>query len=70
MIGSGFSRNARKTRFDARYIPLWRDVANAIFDELYPQSAGGVSNRGPVVTLSVDNVLRLAQEYETAFGRM
>ena len=69
MIGSGFSRNARKTRFDARDIPLWRDIANALFDQLYPQSVGGGSNGRRVVTPSVGNVLRLAQEYETAFGR-
>ena len=69
MIGSGFSRNAQKTRFDAHDIPLWRDIANALFDQLYPQSSGAGSNGGHAITPSVDNVLRLAQEYETAFGR-
>ena len=69
MVGSGFSRNAQKTRFDARDIPLWNDIANELFDQLYPESAGGGSNGAGVVTPSVDNVLRLAQEYETAFGR-
>ena len=69
MIGSGFSRNAQKTRYDARDIPLWNDIANEIFDQLYPESTGSDYNGARVATPSVDNVLRLAQEYETAFGR-
>ena len=69
MIGSGFSRNAQKTRFDARDMPLWTDIAEELFKQLYPQSAGDGSYGAGVVAPSVDNVLRLAQEYETAFGR-
>ena len=69
MIGSGFSRNAQKPRFDARDMPLWTDIAEELFKQLYPQSAGDGSYGAGVVAPSVDNVLRLAQEYETAFGR-
>ena len=69
MIGSGFSRNAQKTRFDARDMPLWIDIAEELFRQLYPEGAGGSSYGGSVVPPSVDNALRLAQEYETAFGR-
>ena len=69
MIGSGFSRNARKTRFDARDMPLWADIAEELFEQLYPESASDGSSATSVVAPSVDNVLRLALEYETAFGR-
>ena len=69
MVGSGFSRNAQKTRFDARDMPLWTDIAQELFTQLYPDSADDGSYGAGVVAPSVDNVLRLAQEYETAFGR-
>ena len=69
MVGSGFSRNAKKTRFDAPDIPLWRDIAKALFNELYPESTNRGYDRVGVATPSVDNALRLAQEYKTAFGR-
>ena len=69
MIGSGFSRNAQKTRFDAPDMPLWADLAEELFRQLYPEGAGGGSYGGGGGPPSVDNALRLAQEYETAFGR-
>ena len=69
MVGSGFSRNAQKTRFDARDMPLWADIANELFRQLYPESANDDSYRSGAITPSIDNVLRLAQEYEAAFGR-
>ena len=60
MVGSGFSQNALKIRPDAEDPPLWRDVVEKMSDKLYPQ-AGGAS--------ATDGHLRIAQEYETAFGR-
>ena len=63
MIGSGFSRNALKARPDANDPPTWRDVAKAVYDKLYPQ--GGDSDLGTATS----DFLRLAQEYEAAFGR-
>ena len=33
MIGGGFSRNAQKTRFDARDMPLWNDIAVELFQQ-------------------------------------
>ena len=69
MVGSGFSRNAAKTRPDAGDPPLWLDIANEIAKELYPGSsnvgATGTSDRA----ILADNALRLAQEYQTGFGR-
>ena len=60
MIGSGFSRNAQKTRFDIPDMPLWADIAEELFRQLYPVGAGGDSYGGGVAPLSVDNALRLA----------
>ena len=62
MIGSGFSRNALKSRPDANDPPTWREVARAVYDKLYPQ--GGEDD---LETATID-FLRLAQEYEAAFG--
>ena len=60
MIGSGFSRNALPDSDDP---PTWREVARAVSDKLYPQ--GGDDDLGTATS----DFLRLAQEYEAAFGR-
>ena len=60
MIGSGFSRNALPDAYDP---PTWREVARAVYDKLYPQ--GGDDDQGTAKS----DFLRLAQEYEAAFGR-
>ena len=61
MVGSGLSRSAVKTRPDAEALPMWRELVETISHRLYPQDAGGTS--------ATDGPLRIAQEYETAFGR-
>ena len=68
MIGSGFSRNALKLRPDAHDPPSWQEVAKAVYEKLYPQS----DNRGSLTleeASTTSGFLRLAQEYEVAFGR-
>lgn len=66
MIGSGFSRNARKIRPDAEDLPTWSKVGRAIHNKLYqPDDNGDDILQAP----GSDNTLRLAQEYEAAFGR-
>ena len=63
MIGSGFSRNALKARPDANDPSTWRDVAKAVYAKLYPQDGDGD------LGTATSDFLRLAQEYEAAFGR-
>lgn len=70
MIGSGFSRNAYKNKPDADDLPTWGELGSALKDKLYPQGDGLSGGRNNGQTPAVDNVLRLAQEYDAAFGRL
>ena len=69
MVGSGFSKNAGKTRYQAEDPPLWRDVAQKMFNELYPEVVADPSNGSDLVQPSAENAPRIAQEYEAAFNR-
>lgn len=62
MVGTGFSGNADSTEPSESEIPLWRDFAREMLHRLYPQYADTES-------VEVSGLLRLAQEYETGFGR-
>ena len=66
MVGSGFSRNADRIIRGDREMPMWQDLGNHFYDALYPSVAGAVgeTDRGPA-----HNNVRIAQEYEAAFGR-
>lgn len=61
MVGSGFSKSALKIRPDAEDLPLWRGLVENMSDKLYPRGTDGAS--------SAEGYLRVAQEYEIAFGR-
>ena len=66
MVGSGFSRNAEPIISGAREMPMWQQLVDHFYDALYPrgtESSGG-NNRRPAT-----NNVRIAQEYEAAFGR-
>ena len=69
MVGAGFSRNAEKARLDAHDVPTWRDLAKAMYDKLYPPGFGESRKSEAAATSGPESWLRLAQEYETAFGR-
>ena len=69
MVGSGYSKNAIKLRHDAEDPPIWRNIAERIYRELYPEQATQDLDIEGVRGISADNALKLAQEYETAFGR-
>ena len=66
MVGSGFSRNAERIIRNGREMPMWQDLVNHFYDTLYPQ--GSTSQSGANDRPATDNV-RIAQEYEAAFGR-
>lgn len=67
MVGAGFSRNADSVSSTSRQMPSWYQMASALCGPLYPldphrrqkalEEAGATSG-----------FLRLAQEYEVAFG--
>ena len=61
MVGSGFSRSALTIQPNAKALPTWDELAHQMLHKLYPQELGETS--------APDNPLRLAQEYEAAFGR-
>ena len=62
MIGAGFSRCARKARPGASDPPMWLEVTKGISNKLYPLEDAEDSSPG--------DPLRLAQEYESSFGRL
>ena len=69
MVGAGFSRNAEKARPDAHDSPIWPDVSESLHRKLYPP--GDARHRQPAnaATAETSSLLRLAQEYDAAFGR-
>ena len=69
MIGAGFSRCARKARPGASDPPTWAEVTRRISDKLYPREDVDDSSPGARNVSSPGDSLKLAQEYESAFGR-
>ena len=66
MVGSGFSRNAERIIIGAKPMPTWQDLVNHFHDALYPTDSANRRLDDPKP--AVDNV-RVAQEYEVAFGK-
>jgi hypothetical protein len=71
MVGAGFSRNAEPAMPGARPFPLWMDLLGGLFDELNPAAVADPDRRRQslMALSSVGGALRLAEEYEAAFGR-
>jgi hypothetical protein len=72
MIGAGMSLNARPRGAGSGFFPTWADLAQTVIDHLYPAHDGADSEHRHHALLqanSTSGFLRLAQEYETAFGR-
>ena len=69
MVGSGFTRNALKTRPDATEPPTWHEVTKELSIRLYPKDDQKSQRDKTAETSATDGILRLAQEYKTAFGR-
>jgi len=69
MVGAGFSHNARKVGPHADEFPLWQDIATSICARLYPPGDGDRLKHAMTEASGTSGFLRLAQEYEAAFGR-
>lgn len=71
MVGTGFSRNAEKISASVPRFPLWQELANTLFDALYPIGAIPDKEREKkkLETATVGESLKLASEYEALFGR-
>lgn len=69
MVGAGFSRNAQMAGPHAQNFPLWPDIAKSLCDRLYPPCDGHRLDRAITEASATSGFLRLAQEYEAAFGR-
>ena len=69
MVGAGFSRNAVKAGPSAREFPLWQDIAGLLCSRLYSGNDEDRLARTKAEAASTSGFLRLAQEYEAAFGR-
>ena len=69
MIGSGFSKNAQPARPAAGELPLWSELASAMFDRLHPATLSGGRQGTSVNSLDSDGLLGLAQQFEDSFGR-
>ena len=69
MVGSGFSKCAQKARPDASDPPSWRELATQMFERLYPKDTEGSLLSESTEKEVIENPLRMAQEYEAAFGR-
>ncbi|MDM1762776.1 MULTISPECIES: SIR2 family protein [unclassified Acinetobacter] len=69
MVGAGFSRNALPVSASAKEFPLWSQVAQNLCRKLYPESEKSRLNQALSEATGTSGFLRLAQEYEIAFGR-
>src|SRR5437588_467363 len=70
MVGAGFSRNAEKATPSIPEFPLWTEIAERMFDGLYPAGTLDESKRQRLrISLTSGAPLRLANEYEAAFTR-
>src|SRR5262245_51494160 len=71
LVGAGFSRNAERAKLEAKPFPLWADLARSIVSKLYPANQCDPSDRERALAQaeSTSGALRLAEEFEAAFGR-
>ncbi len=67
MIGAGFSKNADKAFYNVPSFPLWQQLADGMYDNLYPSISDSTYDK--LRATSGGGALKLALEYETIFGR-
>jgi len=72
MVGAGMSLNAQPRGAGSGRFPTWSALARTVVDHLYPAYGGANSEHRKQAlqqAKATSGFLRLAQEYETAFGR-
>ena len=71
MVGAGFSRNAKKISEKTDRFPLWPELAEFMFNTLYPQESLLERDRQILKqkVTSGRGAIRLASEYEAVFRR-
>lgn len=67
MVGAGFSRNSDPVGSSARSMPTWAEMAEALCRPLYPVDAPRLQ-AALAEARGTSGFLRLAQEYQVAFG--
>ena len=71
MVGAGFSLNAVQSSGVSARFPTWRELAQAMFDEIYPAPPNETDEQRNEreTQFNQSNALRLASEYEAQFER-
>jgi hypothetical protein len=69
MVGAGFSRNAQRSSSEVPIFPLWGEIAEKMYDALYPPGSLAEAPRKKDKARRIAVATRLASEYETTFGR-
>lgn len=69
MVGAGISMNANPSPSAHISFPTWRQLAQAMFNEIYPTFSGETADRESerLRLINGKGALRLASEYEAAF---
>lgn len=68
MVGAGFSLNSVPSPGVSTRFPTWSELAQAMFDEIYPRSQDETEEQRRE-RFNRSNALRLASEYEAMFNR-
>ena len=68
MVGAGFSLNSTPSPGASTHFPTWRQLSRSMFDEIYPRLPNETEEQREE-RFAHSNALRLASEYEAAFGR-
>ena len=71
MVGAGLSMNARPLSASAPGFPTWSVLTGRMVDDLYPKHLDAGESRKNALdqSASTSGSLRLADEYQAAFGR-
>lgn len=70
MVGSGFSLNAKPRTTSSGSFPTWPALAAKVVERLFPSHGGSIHRTKALDQANATSgFLRLAQEYEAAFGR-